>query len=124
MISLLFKEECYEIIGSCFEVHNYLGPGFLEVVYKDALEIEFKKAGIPFQREKIYTINYKGEQLKHFFIADFVLFDFIILEVKGTQQISKEHIAQALNYLKVSGSSLALIANFGELKFVSKRIIL
>jgi GxxExxY protein len=82
MISLLFKEECYEIIGSCFEVHNYLGPGFLEVVYKDALEIEFKRAGIPFQREKVYTINYKGEQLKHFFVADFVLFDCIVLEVK------------------------------------------
>jgi GxxExxY protein len=123
MISLIYKEECYRIVGSCFEVHSYLGPGFLEVVYKDALEIEFKRAGIPFEREKIYTINYKGEQLQHYFIADFVLFNSIILEVKGTQHIMPEHIAQALNYLKVSKNVLALIANFGEQKFVSKRIV-
>lgn len=56
----MHSEISYKIIGICMEVHNQLGPGFLEVVYKDALELEFKNAGIHFEREKEYTINYKG----------------------------------------------------------------
>ncbi|MBK7035796.1 MAG: GxxExxY protein [Bacteroidetes bacterium] len=106
------------------EVHNYLGPGFLEVVYKDALEYEFKKAGIPYSREKEYTVYYKDTILKHKYNADFVVYDKIILEVKGVGAISDEFIARAINYLKVSSNQLALITNFGELKLNSKRIIL
>ncbi len=121
---ILFKEESYQIIGKCMEVHNYLGPGFLEVVYKDALEYEFKKAGIPYSREKEYTVYYKDTILKHKYNADFVVYDKIILEVKGVGAISDEFIARAINYLKVSSNQLALITNFGELKLNSKRIIL
>lgn len=106
------------------EVHNNLGAGFLEIVYKDALELEFRKSGIGFEREKMYEVNYKGVVLPHRFYADFVVFDKIILEVKGISGISEEFIAQALNYLKVSGNQLALIVNFGELKLNSKRVVL
>ncbi len=106
------------------EVHNNLGAGFLEIVYKDALEYEFRKAGIFYEREKMYDINYKGIILPHKFYADFVVFDKIILEVKGVSVISEEFIAQAINYLKVSGNKLALIVNFGELKLNYKRIVL
>ena len=105
------------------EVHNNLGAGFLEIVYKDALELELRKAGIHFEREKMYEVNYKGVVLPHKFYADFVLFDKIILEVKGISGISEEFIAQALNYLKVSGNQLALIVNFGEPKLNSRRIV-
>ena len=51
MTEIIYKKESYKIIGLCFELHNNLGPGFLEIVYKDALEFEFKKAGIPYERE-------------------------------------------------------------------------
>ena len=124
MPEIFFREESYKIIGICMEVHNNLGAGFLEVVYKDALSYEFLKENIPFEREKMYDINYKGVVLPHRFYADFVAYDNIILEVKGCSGIADEFIAQAINYLKVSGKKLALIVNFGELKLNYKRIIL
>ena len=124
MKNLIYKEESYQVIGKCMEVHNNLGPGFLEIVYKDALEYEFKKANIPFQREKEYEVNYKGIILPHKFYADFVLFDKIILEIKAVSGITDEFIAQCINYLKVSGNKLALLVNFGELSLKYKRIVL
>ncbi len=124
MPNLIYKEEVYRIIGKCMEVHNNMGAGFLEIVYKDALEFEFKKAGIPFEREKQYTVSYKEIILPHKFFADFVVFDKIILEIKATFGLTDEFIAQAINYLKVSGNKLALLVNFGELKLNYKRIVL
>ncbi|MEA3358967.1 MAG: GxxExxY protein [Thermodesulfobacteriota bacterium] len=124
MSEIIYKEESYKIIGKCMEVHNNLGAGFLEIVYKDALEYEFKKANIPFEREKEYIVNYKGITLPHKFYADFIVFDKIILEVKAVSGIADEFIAQAINYLKVSQNKLAIIANFGELKLNYKRIVL
>jgi len=93
MNGLIFKEECYQIIGKCFEVHNNLGAGFSEIVYKDALEHEFLKAGFQYHREKEYTVNYKGILLPHKFYADFVVFDKIIIEIKATSGIADEFIA-------------------------------
>lgn len=117
-----FKMETYKILGLCMEVHNNLGHGFLEIVYKDALEIEFKRNQIPFEREKEYPVNYKGILLPHRFFADFIVYEKIILEVKGVNGIHDEHIAQAINYLKVSKNQVALIVNFGEPKLTFKRI--
>ena len=122
-MDLILKEEAYAIIGICMEVHNNLGPGFLEIVYKDALEIEFQRAGISYEREKEYLINYKGVILRHKFYADFVVCDQIILEIKGKSGIAEEDMARAINYLKVSGNRLALIVNFGEMKLNYKRVV-
>ena len=124
MSEIIYKEESYKIIGNCMEVHNNLGAGFLEIVYKDALEYEFRKANIPYEREKEYIVNYKGITLPHKFYADFIVFNKIILEVKAVSGIADEFIAQAINYLKVSQNKLAIIANFGELKLNYKRIVL
>ena len=124
MSDYILEEETYKIIGKCMEVHNNLGAGFSEIVYKDALELEFMKANIQFEREKEYSVKYKGEVLKHKFYADFVVFDKIILEVKGVSKIKEEFTAQCLNYLKVSENRIALLVNFGELKLSYKRIIL
>jgi GxxExxY protein len=124
MNKVIHKQESYAIIGACMEVHNQLGAGFLEIVYKDALEYEFRKLGIPFEREKEYPVNYKGIILPHKFYADFVVFDKIILEIKGVKALSDEFIAQCINYLKVSENQLALLINFGEIKLNSKRIVL
>jgi len=124
MSELIYKEESYNIIGKCMEVHNNLGPGFLEIVYKDALELEFRKANIPYEREKKYDVNYNGVILPHKFYADFVVYDKIILEVKALNKgYSEEHIAMCINYLKVSNNKLALLVNFGELRLNSRRIV-
>ncbi|MBL7820465.1 MAG: GxxExxY protein [Saprospiraceae bacterium] len=124
MDKILYREESYLIINKCFEVHKILGPGFLELVYKDALEYELRKAEIPFEREKRYEVNYKGVILPHKYYADFVIYNKIILELKAVSGIADEFVAQALNYLMVSGNKLALIVNFGEIRLNSKRIIL
>ena len=105
-------------------VHRELGHGFLEIVYKDALELEFKKNDIQFEREQEYVVNYKGIKLPHRFYADFVLMDKIILEVKGMSGLVDEHVAQTLNYLKVSENKLGLLVNFGTPSLQYKRIVL
>ncbi len=124
METFLLKNETYQIIGICMEVHNNLGAGFSEIVYKDALEHEFEKAGMFYEREKEYPVHYKGLILPHKFYADFVVFGEIILEVKGRKGIADENIAQAINYLKVSKKRVALIVNFGEWKLNYRRIVL
>ena len=123
-MAIIYKDESYQIIGICMEIHNYLGFGFSEIVYKDALEIEFKNLGINYERERRYDVEYKGIILPHQFYADFVVFDKIILEIKGKSEIADSDLAQAINYLKVSENKLALIINFGEEKLNYKRIVL
>lgn len=121
----LHKEETYKIIGCCMEVHKHLGLGLLEIVYKDALEVEFKRNSIPFEREKKYTISYKDVLLNHSFFADFVVFDKIILEVKCTQKgFAQEHEKQLINYLAISKNNVGLLINFGESALAYKRMVL
>ncbi len=124
MNKLIYREASYNIIGICMEVHNQLGAGFSEIVYKDALEYEFKKSYIEFEREKEYAVRYKDVILSHKFYADFVVLNCIILEVKGVSALTNEFTAQCLNYLKVSKNKLALLVNFGEEKLSYKRIVL
>jgi GxxExxY protein len=121
---IFLKEESFKIIGLCMEVHKELGAGFLEIVYKDALEYEFKKGNIPYAREKKFEVNYKGIILPHNFYADFIVFNEVILEIKGASNLCDADIAQCLNYLKVSQCKLALLVNFGEKSLVHKRIVL
>lgn len=119
----IFKEESYQIIGVLFEVHKNLGKGFSEIVYKDALEYEFNKNNIPFEREKEFKVKYKDIFLKHKFYADFVVFNNIILEIKTVECFNASHYNQCLNYLKISGYKLALLANFNLISLEYKRII-
>lgn len=118
------EEETYKIIGICMEVHRNLGPGLLEVIYKDALEIEFKENKIPFEREKEFLIEYKGKVLPHKFYADFIVNEDIILEVKAVKEFSSEHIAQVLNYLKLAKSEIGLLINFQTKSLQYKRYAL
>ena len=117
------KNENYEIVGLCMEVHRILGPGLLEIVYKDALEIELKNNNIPYEREKEYNVEYKGTILPHKFYADFVVYDDIILEVKSVKEISNDHLAQTLNYMKLADTPIGIIANFQNKSLVHKRLI-
>ncbi|MCD6066286.1 MAG: GxxExxY protein [Bacteroidetes bacterium] len=114
----------YKTIGCCFDVHNELGKGFSEIVYKDALEYELKKRNINYSREKKFEIKYKDIILPHCFFADFVINDQIILEVKAQQGVIDEHIKQVLNYLAISECELGLLVNFGESSLKYKRLAL
>ncbi|WP_309608413.1 GxxExxY protein [Flavobacterium sp.] len=118
------EEETYKIIGICMEVHRILGPGLLEIIYKDALEIEFKENNIIFEREKEFAIEYKGKILPHKFYADFIVNEDIILEIKAVKEFSNEHIAQILNYLKLADSEIGLLVNFQTKSLQYKRYAL
>lgn len=123
MSDFLYQDESYKIIGVLFEVHKHLGKGFSEIVYKDAIEYEFKTSGIHFEREKEFTVSYKDIILRHKFYADFVVFDKIILEIKSVDCLNPKDISQCLNYLCVSEYRLALLANFNKSSLEHKRII-
>ena len=118
------KDENYTIVGICMEVHRLLGAGLLEIVYKDALEIEFRNNNIPFEREKEFSVEYKGNILPHKFYADFIVYDDIILEVKSVKEISNDHLAQTLNYMKLADTQIGIIANFQNKSLVHKRLVL
>ena len=124
MENYLLEKETYEIIGRCMEVHSELGSGFSEIVYKDALEYEFRKQGILFEREVKYQVKYKDIILPHEFYADFVVFGSIILEVKTVSDLIDQHFEQTINYLSVSGNEVGLLVNFRKPKLQYKRIIL
>lgn len=106
------------------EVHKNLGKGFLEIVYKDALELEFQWANIPYTRERSFKIEYKETLLKRFYVVDFVGYEKIIVEVKSQANIIDENYKQTINYLAVSKLTVGLILNFGEDSLTFKRVIL
>ena len=122
--NIIYKDESYKIIGACMEVHNNLGCGFLEAVYQEALEIEFEQRKIPFEREKSLKIMYKGIVLKKEYVADFICYNKIIIETKAATELKSDHIAQTLNYLKITGYKLGLLVNFGATSLKYKRIVL
>jgi len=124
MSDLVYKDVSYQIIGICMDVHNILGGGFLEIVYKDAIEFEMRQKSIIYEREKEYDIIYKNILLPHKFFSDFTVFDKIILEVKAVDGIADEFIKRTINYLAVSKCKLGLIVNFGRDKLSYKRIVL
>lgn len=114
MGGIIYKEESYAIVGAAMQVHTILGCGFVEKVYQEALEIEFTKRGIPFEREKCLTINYKGETLKSNFYVDFLCYDTIVVELKAVNEVVNEHKAQVINYLKAGNYRLGYLMNFGQ----------
>ena len=121
--NLIYKDECYLVIGKCMEVHNELGYGFAEVVYKDALEIIFKQDNIPHEREKECRIWFREILLPRKFNADFAVLDKIILEVKSGTSLTDSNVSQTLNYLKASRNKLALLVNFGRERLEYRRLV-
>lgn len=119
----LYKEEKFLFIGLLYEVNKNLGKRFSEIVYKDALEFEFQQNNIPYKRKEEFSVKYKNTTLKHKFFADFVVYDKIILEVKTIDCFNESHYNQCLNFLKVSGHKLAILANFNLISLEYKRII-
>ena len=110
---IIYKEESYQIVGAAFKVYNTLGAGFLEAVYQEALEIEFKRQGIPYEREKELKIQYDGIELEQTYKADFVCYGKIIVELKAVSELDDAHRSQVYNYLHATGYKLGLLLNFG-----------
>ena len=123
MAEILYKNESYKIIGACIEVHKKLGSGFLESVYAEALELEFKKADIAFEREKKLPVYYDNQPLKKYFKADFVCFNSIIIEMKATKLLIEADLRQTINNVKATHFKLGLLINFGTPSLSYKRIV-
>lgn len=117
------KQETGMIIGLAIEVHNTLGPGFLEAVYQEALEHEFSRNHITYSKQKCYRIRYKDIVLKKKYYADFVAFDTVIIELKAKSDFASADMAQTLNYLKCSGCKVGLVLNFGTERLGMRRVI-
>ena len=115
--------ESYAVIGAAMEVHRTLGPGFLEAVYQDALEIELHQREIEFHREKVLPVTYKGSALRTAYKADFVCFDSMIIELKAVNHLDSTHEAQVINYLKATGLEKGLLLNFKARSLQYKRFV-
>jgi len=123
MIEILYKEESYKIIGACMEVHKKLGSGFLESVYAEALELEFKKCEITYERETKLPVFYDNQPLRKYFKADFVCFSAIIIELKATKFLTDADHRQTVNNVKATKIKLGLLINFGSPSLTYKRIV-
>lgn len=113
-MSLIYPNESYAIRGAAMRVYNILGSGLLEAVYQEALEIELDKRHIPYEREKELEICYDGIKLGKRYVADFVCYDKIILELKAVKELDDSHRSQLYNYLKATGFKLGFLINFGK----------
>ncbi|MDX2040148.1 MAG: GxxExxY protein [Acidobacteriota bacterium] len=120
---LIYEEESYAIKGACMEVYKTMGNGFLELVYQECLEIEFRKRGIPFIPQKPLKLTYQGQVLKQKYQPDFVCYDKIIVEIKAISRLSPENFAQVTNYLKATEYQLGLLFNFGHFPLLQQERI-
>ena len=124
MMKLLYEDLTYKIIGCAIEVHKYLGPGFLESVYEDALCYEFAKERLPFERQIFLDVKYKDVVFEKRFKADILVDNCVVVELKAQKCLTEVDEAQLLNYLKVTGLRVGLLFNFGSTKLEKMRRII
>ena len=118
----LHQELTGRIIHCCMDVHNELGCGFLEKVYQEALEIVLKEEGINYELEKHLPIQFRGTTLQCDYIADFVIDNKVIVELKAVSALDSLFEAQVINYLRATGLQVALLINFGQKELQIKRL--
>lgn len=116
--------ETYAVIGAAMDVHKEFGPGFLEGVYHDAVQVELAARGTPFERECPVPVVYKGMDLGTPCRADFVCHGSVFVELKAIKALTGVEEAQVLHYLKATGLKRALLINFGALRLEYKRLVL
>ena len=124
MAELILKDEVYAIVGAAMEVHREKGFGFAEPVYQECMEIELADRKIPAEAQKEMMIFYKGRQLKKTYLADFVAYGKIIVELKALDKLTSREESQVINYLKSSGLEVGVLINFGAPSLEWKRIVL
>ena len=120
---LLYPQLTDKILSAAYQVHNELGCGFLEKVYQEALAIQMKEMGIPFEREKHLNVYYHGQCLQCDYIADFVVDDKVILELKAVAEMNNAFKSQTINYLKITGYKIGFLMNFGQEHFQFQRLV-
>lgn len=111
---IYLKDEVYQVVGASIDVHRELGKGFLEAVYQEALGIELASRSIPFKAQVPLNIQYKNVVLKKEYVADFVCFENIIVEIKALDKLWGSEESQIINYLKATGLKVGLLINFGS----------
>lgn len=119
---ILYKDLSYKIIGLAMGVHRELGSGFLEKVYENSMMVLFRREKIPAIQQAPIDVYFKTEIVGHY-VADIMVDDKIILELKCVETITNVHRAQTLNYLKATGKQLAIILNFAKEKLEYERLI-
>ena len=112
----------YRIVGCALDVYNHLKPGYLESVYEEALELELLDAGFSVRRQVKLPITYKGRLLKSRFVADMVINDTQLVELKAVSNLAKVHEAQIYSYLKSTGMETGLLVNFGNVRRLEWRV--
>jgi len=117
-----YSKETGLIIGLAMEVHRHLGSGFQEVIYQRALEKEFTKHLFPFKREFTMPVMYKGEKIGTRRV-DFIVFDYISVELKAVTKLEGAHFVQAINYLEIYNLEIGLLINFGSSSLQFKRLL-
>ncbi len=122
MNEFLYKELSYKIIGLAMEVHRELGAGFLEKVYENALMILFEENEIGAKQQEKIKVRFKGQIIGDY-IADIIVEDLIILELKCCKKIDSIHKAQLANYLKATNKKLGIILNFGKNSLEVERVV-
>lgn len=120
---ILYKDLSYKIVGLSMQVHTELGPGFLEKVYENALMVLFDENGISAQAQMPIQVTFHGRIIGDY-IADILVDNSIILELKAQDRIAEIHKAQTLNYLRATNYRLALLINFGKYRLETHRVIL
>ena len=111
---LLLKEEVYAIVGAAMDVHRELRGGYLEAVYQEGMELELEMRGVPFVPQAEIVIRYKGIPLKKFYVADFLCYGQVIVEIKVMERLTSRETAQLLNYLHATGLRVGVLLNFGN----------
>jgi len=123
-MEIVYKDEAYAIIGTCFEVYNEMGCGFVEPVYQECLQIELELQHIRFRAQAELDLHYKTRLLEQKYKPDFICFEKIVLEIKAASDLCDDHRAQLHNYLKATGFRLGLLVNFGQFpKLQYERIV-
>ena len=117
------KELTFELIGAAMEVHNTLGPGFLEEVYQKSLETELRLRQLSFDPQHRVVVRYKGFVVADYYL-DIVVVNKVILELKAVDRLASIHEAQLIAYLKASGLEVGLLLNFGAESLQHKRLVL
>lgn len=123
MVDLIYKNEVYAIVGAAMEVHRVLGRGFLEAVYQEAMGLELRERSIPYAPQVELEVRYKNYHLKKFYVADFIAFEKIIVEIKAINQLSSLEESQLINYLKATGYEVGVLINFGADSLEWKRMV-
>jgi GxxExxY protein len=112
------NELSYLVVGAIIEVHRQLGPGLLEHLYQEALEVELELRGIPFERQARVPVRYKGRSLRGVLKLDFLAGGKLVLELKAVETLNPVHEAQLITYLKLTGCKLGLLVNFNVTRAV------